>query len=269
MEITFENRTAVVTGAAGGLGRAVCDLLVGAGADVIGLDLAPVDQAGVRELSVDMADPSSIDAAVDAIGAGVDVICNIAGLPQTKPAGMVMRVNYLGMRHLVDALGPTMAEGGTVVNVASNAGNSWTARADELRTVLDLEGFVAGAEWVDAHVQEIGDPYIYSKELVQLYTLRDSHTLYRDHGIRMNCVSPGEMETPMIDEFRAAMTDKIIDAVAAAGTLGRMATPEEVAPAVVFLASDLARYCSGTILNVDGGWTAVNLTDQVDYSVFS
>jgi NAD(P)-dependent dehydrogenase (short-subunit alcohol dehydrogenase family) len=65
------------------------------------------------------------------------------------------------------------------------------------------------------------------------------------------------------------MTDKILDAVATASTLGRMASPAEVAPAVVFLASDDARFCSGSIFDVDGGWTAVTATDQVDYSVFA
>jgi NAD(P)-dependent dehydrogenase (short-subunit alcohol dehydrogenase family) len=110
---------------------------------------------------------------------------------------------------------------------------------------------------------------MFSKELVQLYTMARSHTLYREHGVRMNCVSPGEMTTPMMDEFRKAMTDKILDAVATSSTLGRMASPAEVAPAVVFLASAQAAFASGSIFDVDGGWTAVTTTDQVDYSVFT
>src|SRR6185437_1010953 len=168
---------------------------------------------------------------------------NVAGLPQTAPTGMVLRVNFLGLRHLVESLAPAMPPEATIVNVASNAGNGWAARQDVLNRVLDLPTFDDAAAWVDANTETIGDPYIFSKELVQLYTLRRSHTLYREHGVRMNCVSPGEMETPMMVEFRKAMTDKIIDAVAAAGTLGRMATPAEVAPAVVFLASPAASYC--------------------------
>ena len=268
MNINFEGKTVVVTGAAGGLGRAVCDLLVESGATVVGLDIAAVDQSGVQGVQVDMSDPASIDAAVAQID-GVDVLCNVAGLPQTHPTEAVLRVNFLGLRHLVDALVPRMRTGACIVNVASNAGNAWDQRQDVLNGVLDLATFDEAAAWVDGHVEEIGDPYIFSKELVQLYTLRHSHTLFREHGVRMNCVSPGEMETPMIEDFRAAMTDKIIDAVAAASTLGRMAAPEEVAPSVVFLASELAGYCSGTILDVDGGWTAVGLTGQIDYSVFA
>ena len=269
MNVSFEGKRAVVTGAASGLGAEVARLLAGAGAEVIGFDVAPVTAKDVDGRRVDMGDPDSIDAAVDALDQPVNVLCNIAGLPQTKPGEDVLRVNFLGLRHLTERMAPKMGKGGTVTNVASNAGNAWSQRRSLLEEVLATPDFATGEKWVIANLAEQGDPYMFSKELVQLYTLSRSHTLYREHGVRMNCVSPGEMETPMMAEFRKAMTDKILDAVATASTLGRMATPAEVAPAVVFLASDLMSFASGSIFDVDGGWTAVTATDQVDYSVFA
>lgn len=269
MKISFDGKRAVVTGAASGLGAEVARLLGDAGAQVIGFDIAPIGTPGVEGQAVDMGDPASIDAAVAALPGPVDVLCNIAGLPQTKPGPDVLRVNFLGLRHLTETLAPTMPEGATVTNVASNAGNGWSSRRPVLEEVLDTADFAAGVAWGDAGLDAQGDPYMFTKELVQLYTMRRSHTLFREHGVRMNCVSPGEMETPMMAEFRKAMTDKILDAVATASTLGRMGTPSEVAPAVVFLASDLASFASGSIVDIDGGWTAVTATDQVDYSVFA
>lgn len=268
MDISFEGKTAVVTGAARGLGAEVAKGLVEGGATVIGFDLAPVELDAVTGVRVDMGDRISIDAAVAALPGPIDILCNIAGLPQTRPPRDVMAVNFLGLRHLTESIatGPA-AEGTRVVNVASNAGNGWPQRKEVVEALLATDGFDEGSAWVDAELPE-GDPYMFSKEAVQLYTLRRSHTLYREHGVRMNCVSPGEMETAMMAEFRIAMTDKILDAVATASTLGRMASPAEVAPAVLFLASDHAAFCSGTIFDVDGGWTAVTVTDQVDYSVF-
>ena len=138
-----------------------------------------------------------------------------------------------------------------------------------LEAVLATTDFTSGLEHLEGLVDEAGDPYMFSKELVQLYTLRRSHTLFREHGVRMNSVSPGEMETPMMDEFRKAVSDKMIDAVAQAAALGRAASPDEVAPAVVFLSSDLAGFCCGSIFDVDGGYTAAKLTDQIDYSLFA
>ena len=269
MKIAFDGKAAVVTGAANGLGREVARLLVEGGARVAGFDIRSIDLPGVESHVVDMGDPRSIDAAVARLDVSIDVLCNVAGLPQTKPATDVVRVNFLGLRHLTEALAPRMAPGAAVTNVASNAGNGWPQRRGLLEQALATPDFASGDRWMDQHLLDQGDPYTFSKELVQLYTLRRSHTLYRDHGVRMNCVSPGEMNTAMMTEFRKAMTDKIIDAVAHASTLGRMASPEEVAPAVVFLSSEHARFCCGAIFDVDGGWTAVTLTDQVDYSVFA
>jgi NAD(P)-dependent dehydrogenase (short-subunit alcohol dehydrogenase family) len=266
MNVTFEGRTALVTGAASGLGKAVTALFLASGARVIGFDVEPIATAGVEGHTVDCGDPASIDAALAELDGSIDILCNVAGLPQTKPAVDILRVNFLGLRHLTEALAPRLGARGCVINVSSNAGNRWPTRQVALEEVLATSGFAEGLAFIEPILAEAGDPYIYAKELVQLYTLRRSHTLYREHGVRMNSVSPGPMATPMMDEFKKAMDARILDGVAAATAIGRAATAEEVAPSVLFLSSDLASYCCGTILDVDGGYTAAQLTDQLDYS---
>ena len=138
-----------------------------------------------------------------------------------------------------------------------------------LEAVLATGDFGSGLAHLQGVVEDAGDSYMFSKELVQLYTLRRSHTLFREPGVRMNSVSPGEMETPMMNEFRKATSDAVIDAVAQAAALGRVRfTGGGRACRSCSSRATSRRSAAASIFDVDGGWTAAKLTDQVDYSLF-
>lgn len=249
----------IVTGAASGIGEATARRLVDEGASVISLDRNTPAGEVDRHITVDLADPKSIDNAVAELDGTYDALLNIAGVPGTAPADLVLAVNALGMRHLTESVLDKLNPGGSVVVVSSTAGFNWPQRLDVIKELLSTESFEEGAEWFATHPQE-GNAYNFSKEVATVYTLTMGVAL-QDMGLRINAVLPGPVETPILDDFRESMGHDTIDGVAA--LLGRHAAPNEIASAVVFLTSPEASWINGHALVVDGGITGTVATGLV------
>lgn len=258
-QMDFAGKRIVITGGHSGIGAALVELLQGFGADQITvLDLKAPDTQGVEFIETDMGNPSSIDAAVAALNsdgaAPVDLLFNNAGVAATLPADVVMRVNILGLKRLTERLLPTMARGGAIVNTASVAGAGWAAHLEPINALLSIDSWDEGVSWVADHAELVADGYFFSKEAVQVYTMRTAKRA-TEHGLRINSVCPSPVDTPLLAAFRETMTDQIIDWAIDTGA-GRVATPEDQARALLFLGSDLASYVNGVNLLVDGGYTA-------------
>ncbi len=264
--IDFAGKRVVITGAYSGIGAALVELLREAGADhIVVLDLKQPEVNVEAFIETDMGNPVSIDAAVAQINAegapAVDVLFNNAGVAATLPADTVMRVNTLGLKRLTEHLLPTMNSGGAIVNTASVAGNRWPEHLQQINGLLEINGWDEGVSWVAGNAEVVADGYSFSKECVQVYTMRMAKTATQ-HGLRINSVCPSPVDTPLLPAFRETMTDEIIDWAIDAGA-GRVATPEDQARALLFLASDLASYVNGINLMVDGGFGAAIQMGQV------
>jgi NAD(P)-dependent dehydrogenase (short-subunit alcohol dehydrogenase family) len=265
---SYENKRVVVTGGATGVGAGLLEVLAEQGAaHVTVLDLKEPTGPHTRFMQCDLSDQVAVVAAVAAIDGPVDVLFNNAGVADTLPPATVISVNYLALRSLSEGLLPKMPEGGAIVNTASTAGGQWPSRIDMINEVLDLGGnWESTLAWLDSH--DIGTaPYFFSKELVQVYTLRSSRpTLQR--GVRTNSVCPSPIDTPLLKDFRETMSDKLIDWNIEQGN-GRPVTPREVGLVLAFLGSDAAVYVNGVNLLVDAGFTAAMTTGQVDFAAIS
>lgn len=255
--LDFSDKTVVLTGGASGIGDATVALLLAAGAEVHVVDVVPVSHpiAGFHEC--DLGDEDAIDATVAALPSRLDALINCAGIASggSFDAEAVMRINWLGLRHLTEALIPRIPRGGCVVHVASTAGRDWPNRVTELGELMAHDTFDAGLEWLRSNPELYGDGYSFSKEAVQYYTALRSGQLLGE-GIRMNSVCPGVTNTRLVADFRRGLGDAVLDqAIAVAG---RMAEPSEMAPALLFLADAAsASYITGVNLNIDGGTGAV------------
>ena len=242
----FEGKVAIVTGAASGLGRAVAQRLASEGANVACVDLngdGVEETAGALEgkavaLRCDISDEASVaatvDAAVSALGAP-DVVCNVAGLGKLQHTldttladwQRMINVNLTGTFLMCRATLPHILEtGGNIVNVASTSG-------------------MRGQPFSAAYCASKGGVILLSQSLA---------IEYRERGIRINVVSPGGMDTPLLNEFglpEGVTTRQIARMMTPMG----FADARDVANAVAFVASDEARFMTGSVTVVDGGIT--------------
>jgi 2-hydroxycyclohexanecarboxyl-CoA dehydrogenase len=249
--VDLGGKSVVVMGGARGIGRAVVTTFAGAGADVLIADLL-ADEANAtarqvasqtgRRVEAVPADVTRLEdvkaacrEAVSRLGR-IDVLVNCAGWDRLKPFlkttpdlwERIIAVNYLGTIYSCYAVLPHMVERkqGAIVNISSDS----------------------------ARVGSLGEA-VYSGAKAAVVAF--SKTLAREHArdqIRVNVVCPGLVETPLLDEIRHEdFGRKILDSIQGVIPFKRFAKPEEIAPAVVFLASDAARYITGQVVGVDGG----------------
>ncbi len=252
----LQSKVAIITGGAVGIGRACCERMAEEGASIAIFDiLEPEGQALAADLGarghkaafwrVDVSDEAVVKAAIDSVVAHfgrLDVLVNNAGISgAAKPThevseaewDLVQAINvkgvFFGTKHAIPHL--RAAGGGAVINLSSIAGLVGT-------------GNVA--------------PYHASKGAVRLMSKNDA-LIYAAEGIRVNSVHPAYIWTPMVENHLRQMGGDIEAAKAAAGSahpVGHMGMPDDVAWAVVYLASDEAKFVTGTELVVDGGYTA-------------
>src|SRR5271157_5802533 len=261
----YDGRRVVVTGCASGIGADVARLLAELGAEVVGLDRR-TDTLQVKEFhEVDLADPASVDRAVEAIGGRVDSLFNVAGVSSGlgNPL-LVATINFLGMRHLTEALVPAMPSGSSIACVSSLAAARYLDHRRSIAGLLSTRTFDEGVDWCQRHPEALADGgYRLSKEAIIFYCMREAVPLGA-RGVRINCTAPGVTETPILDQLRTAYGRDYFDAIPK--PLGRVSEPAEQAAVLVFLNSRAASYVTGQVLWVDGGTVADRIAATLEGS---
>jgi NAD(P)-dependent dehydrogenase (short-subunit alcohol dehydrogenase family) len=250
----LNGKTIIVTGAASGIGKETAAELKRQGAAVIGVDRNPTGDVD-EFFETDLSDPALIDALAEELPSGADGLCNIAGLPPTAPARLVLGVNAKGLQRFTERMVPKLANGASIVNVASLAGNRWRDSVEQIREFehVDFDGIEAFVE--KHHMDEGSRSYFFSKEVVVVWTMQNRWT-WRDRGIRMNSVSPGPIDTPIFEDFMETLGERASEAMR---VMDRVGLPADVAPVIAFMLSDAAAWMRGTNVAVDGGMSGHHL----------
>ena len=259
MTINLENTIALVTGAAGGIGRAVCATMTDAGAKVIATDIADkpddlVAEAYYKHDVTSQEDWQKIADKIESDYGQLDALVNVAGLSivasiEETSLSEWQRVNGINVdsilfvlsRHAatVEKSGETRKGGASVVNFSSIAGQR-------------------GAAFNAAYCASKGAVKIFTKcAAIEFAAL--------GYNIRVNSVHPGGVETPMLKSIIDTYIDKGVvpsHEIAEAGIIadhpiGRLGVPEDLGGGVVYLCSDSAAFVTGAELNIDGGFTSV------------
>ena len=259
----YEGSRVIVSGGGGaGMGAAAVRHLSDLGAEVHVLDLKepPVTVASYH--AVDLRDPDATAGAVDEIGGRIDGLFNCAGLAGSKfPDLDVMLVNLVGMRHLAELVAARMEPGAAIASISSTAGSGYLMNIGTWLPLVTLPGFDAAKQWCETHPEEISGGYGPSKEAIIIWTFWASYAL-AEKGIRVNCISPGPTDTPMMPDFEHYVGKEFMDNFPV--PLGRRSTPDEQAWPLIFLNSKLASYITGENLVTDGGTMGAVMTGSID-----
>lgn len=234
----MEGKVAIVTGGARGIGRQIVDTFVKEGAKmVISADMAMGEEStNVKNVILNVTDREAINKFVEEIKVEfgqIDVLVNNAGV--TKDAlihkmdenmwDFVIDVNLKGVFNLTQAVAPIMIENqkGSIVNISS---------------VVGIYGNVGQTNYAATKAGVIGMSYTWAKEFTR-----------KGAAVRSNVVAPGYIQTEMME----TVPEKVLAPIRQKTPLGRLGTPQEIANAVLFLASDESSFVNGHVLEVTGG----------------
>lgn len=246
MPFRLENRVALVTGGASGIGEATCRAFSAAGATVIVADLnaeaaqkLAAELGNAQALPLDIAKESAVDSGIGALDR-LDILVNnagiglVGGIEDTSLADFdrLMLVNVTGTFLVTRAAIPKLlATKGNIVNIGSVAG-------------------LVGIKKRYAYCATKGAVVAMTKQLAVEYAQQ----------IRVNCICPGTVDSPFVEgyleKYHKHEKEKVRQELNQRQPIGRLGRPEEIANLALYLASDEAAFITGSIVAIDGGWTA-------------
>ncbi len=266
---SYEGKRCLITGCFSGMGEATARIVQSLGGEVVPVDIKkPTTFPFEKFYEVDLKDPVAIEQMIADVASGgpIDRLFYCAGLPNTFDRLDIMLVNFVGLRHTVETAVPHMPRDAAAASISSAGGMGYLGQMQNILPFLATQGFAEGKKWLEEHLDDGWiDGYASSKMCTIVYTLQRGPTLTTETGVRLNCISPGPTDTPMMPAFVEATSQEFMDNYPK--PVGRNSTPEEQGWPMVFLNSDAASYISGENLYTDGGTAGGLMTGSVKLDI--
>ena len=246
----YKGKRALVVGGASGMGAAIVDVLLDAGAEVTMMDRAEVAKPGVTFHAVDLADRASIEAAAKAVDGPVDALFSCAGVAQSTPG--IEKINFLGHRLFIELLleADKLPRGSAIGMISSAAGFGWEQNLEKANAWLDVADYDEAYQWA---LDNGTTDYLWSKIAINAYVAREAMGLLKK-GIRINAILPGPTDTPLAQANADTWLTFGADYREEVGV--EPSTPLEQAYPLVFLCSDASTAITGGVLVSDAGYFA-------------
>ena len=263
----YRGTTVVVTGAFSGMGEALARILGELGAKVYVVDIKRPEIPHEQFYSTDLSDPEQVRATAAALGSigPIQHYFSCAGVPPVVGALKCMLINYVGARQLIEAVLPSVANGGSIGIIASDAALGWQRNLALNLELLAIEDPVKAREFCESRPDVLRDGYTSSKEMLLVWTQHRSVSLGQARGIRINCTGPCPTRTPFMSEMGKKLSPDFWDKFPYP-LLGRPTSPEEQAWPLILLTSRVNSATTGAVLYSDQGFAAGVLTGAIDAS---
>lgn len=263
----YKEKICVVTGAASGMGKGICETLVDMGATVYGLDLVEGDSPGVIYIQMDLSSRASIDEAFTKLPERLFAFFGAAGVAGQPGFTKTFHINFTSNKYMLDTcLFERMEQGGAIAFISSMAGQNWELYTEEYAQIADAKGWEETAKRLAMAARDDltgSQGYQLSKRALIYYVMKNVPR-YNEKGIRLNILMPGSTRSAMTDQMiktGAATREELIKST---GLAKRFAEAREMAEPIVFLNSNMASYLNGNILTGDYGELAMIRTGQLE-----
>ena len=255
-----------ITGGSTGIGASIAEKYKSAGHEVVVFDIIQPKVEVDNWVQTDLSNSDSIKNALSGGFGPYNALINNAGLPPKENlTEKILLVNFFGFRQFCVGMYDQLSPNSAIVNTASRAGAMWRENIEEVKKLMQLDSADLISKFIKEHDINHVRAYNLSKEFVIVFTLMQTESLIQ-RNLRMNCISPGAVNTEILDDFKKAFGEQVTKNISRAK---RATDPSEVADAIMFLASPQSNWLKGIELVIDGGMSAMATTDKLSLSDIS